>query len=179
MDRRGFIAGTVSLVAPPLAAEAQQGKVYRIGELREGPALPSKPFADAMRELGWIEGQHYKIERRSADSRDQLPALVAELVRLGVDLILTTGTPATAAAKEATRTSPSCSPWPPIRSKAGWWPALRGRAGTSQGSPSVSMTRNSWKSSGRRYPESRAKRAKALGLAIPQSLLARADELIQ
>jgi hypothetical protein len=64
----------IALLAAPLAAEAQSaGKVYRIGELREGPSLPPKPFADAMRELGWIEGQHFKVERRNADRRDQTP----------------------------------------------------------------------------------------------------------
>jgi putative ABC transport system substrate-binding protein len=57
-----------------------------------------------MRELGWLEGQNFKIERRDADRRDQLPTLAAELARLKVDLILTTGTPATRAAKEATKT---------------------------------------------------------------------------
>ena len=42
----------------PLTVEGQQaGKVYRIGDLREDSAPPSKPFLDAMRELGWVEGQ--------------------------------------------------------------------------------------------------------------------------
>jgi putative ABC transport system substrate-binding protein len=99
--------GALSLLAAPLATEAQEAaKVYRIGELRQGPSLPSKPFTDAMRELGWIEGQHFKVERRNADRQDQLPALAAELVRLKVDVILTGGTPATRAAKEATNTIP-------------------------------------------------------------------------
>src|SRR5437867_9154572 len=98
----------VSLIlAPPLDGAAQQtGKVYRIGELREGPAPPPKPFADAMGEFGWIEGQNFKIERRHAGRREQLPVLAAELVQLKVDLILTSGTPATRAAKEATKTIP-------------------------------------------------------------------------
>ena len=97
----------LSLLAAPLAAEVQEAaKVYRIGELRQGPSLPSKPFTDAMRELGWIEGQHFKVERRNADRQDQLPALAAELLRLKVDLILAGGTPATRAAKAATKTIP-------------------------------------------------------------------------
>ena len=90
---------SVSLSLVPLAAEGQQqtGKVHRIGVLREGPGPDplSRPFADAMREVGWVDGQNFKIERRNADRREQLPALAAELVRLQVDLILTTGTPAT------------------------------------------------------------------------------------
>ena len=107
MRRIGLaIVLTLSLLAP-LAVEAQQaGKVYRIGELREGKGPPSKPFVDAMRELGWVEGQNLKIEKRNADRRNQLSALAAELVRLDVDLILTGGTSATLAAKEATKTIP-------------------------------------------------------------------------
>jgi putative ABC transport system substrate-binding protein len=98
----GALTLALATFALPIVAEAQQGgKVYLIGELREGPALPSKPFADAMREFGWVEGQNFRIERRHADTRTQLPALAAELVRRKVDLILTGGTAATAAAKEA------------------------------------------------------------------------------
>jgi len=108
IDRRAFLGGLVlSALTAPLVAEAQPvGKVYRIGALREGQDPPSKPFVDAMRELGWVEGQNLKIERRNAERRDQLPALAAELVRLKVDLVLTAGTPATSAAKEATKTIP-------------------------------------------------------------------------
>jgi len=98
----------ISLLVGPIAAEAQQaGKVYRIGALREGPEQPApRLFVDAMRDLGWVEGQNLRIERRHADKPDQLPALAAELVRLKVDLILTIGTPATSAATEATKTIP-------------------------------------------------------------------------
>jgi putative ABC transport system substrate-binding protein len=97
----------LSLALAPLAAEAQSaGKVYRIGSLRWGADPNLMPLADAMRELGWIEGQNFKIERRYADRDDQLPALAAELVRLKVDLIFTSGTGATQAAKEATKTIP-------------------------------------------------------------------------
>jgi putative ABC transport system substrate-binding protein len=98
---------TFALLAPPLAVEAQQvGKVYRIGELGEGPSPFRAPFIDAMRALGWAEGQNVTIDSRRATRRDQLPALAAELVRLKVDLILARGTPATRAAKEATKTIP-------------------------------------------------------------------------
>jgi len=75
------LAVVLSLILVPLNGEAQQsGKVYRIGELKEGPALPAKPLADAMRELGWVEGQNFRIERRNADRREQLPVLAAELM---------------------------------------------------------------------------------------------------
>ena len=97
----------LGLTLAPLTAGAQQaGKVYRIGALREGPDPVPGLFVDAMRGLGWVEGQNLKIERRDADRREQLPALAAELVQLKVDLILTVGTPATHAAKEATKTIP-------------------------------------------------------------------------
>ncbi len=108
MDRRAFVIGVRSgLLAAPLAAEAEQGeRVYRIGLLSEGEHPLSKPLADALRELGWVEGKNLKFERRSADREDQLPSLAAELVRLKVDLILTNGTRATRAAKEATKAIP-------------------------------------------------------------------------
>jgi ABC-type uncharacterized transport system substrate-binding protein len=108
MDRRTFIstfAGT--LLAVPLIANAQQAiKVYRIGFLKQGTEPIQKPFWDAMREFGWVENQNVQIEARYAASEDQLPVLVAELVQLKVDLILTQGTPATRAAKQATNTIP-------------------------------------------------------------------------
>jgi ABC-type uncharacterized transport system substrate-binding protein len=56
--------------------------------------------------LGWVEGRDFEIVLRYADRPDQLPVLAAELVRLKVDLILTFGTPATRAAKQATTIIP-------------------------------------------------------------------------
>jgi putative ABC transport system substrate-binding protein len=107
VERRTFLTGSVSLLTASSVAEAQPtGRIYRIGELREGTSRSPKPFTDAMRDLGWIEGQHFTLERRSAERQDQLPVLAAELLRLKVDLILTGGTPATRAAKAATKTIP-------------------------------------------------------------------------
>src|SRR5262249_32817679 len=128
MDRRTFVAGTFALLVAPLAAEAQQGaRVYRIGLLSEGPHPLSKPLADALRELGWMEGKNLVFERRSADGGDQLPSLAGDLVRLKVDLILANGTRATRAAKRRPRPSPSCSVSGKIRSRTDSWSALRGR----------------------------------------------------
>ena len=60
-----------------------------------------------LREFGYVENQNYDFEYRSADGDAQhFPELAAELVRLGVDLIVTRGTPAARAAKEATETIP-------------------------------------------------------------------------
>jgi putative ABC transport system substrate-binding protein len=64
-------------------------------------------FRKGLKELGYVEGKHYTIEYRSADgAAERFPRLVAELVRLKVDIIVTRGTPAARAAKEATSTIP-------------------------------------------------------------------------
>jgi putative tryptophan/tyrosine transport system substrate-binding protein len=107
IDRRAFarVLG-MSLLAPSSAVAQRAGKVRRIGELTEGTSPFHAGLMDALRALGWVEGQHFTIEARRATHRDQLPALATELARLKVDLILTSGTPATRAAKEATKTIP-------------------------------------------------------------------------
>jgi ABC-type uncharacterized transport system substrate-binding protein len=110
MDRRAFISNvTLGLLAAPLAAEAQQRpKTARIGflSLSSGPT-PTMDISPGLRELGWIEGQNIAVEYRWAANReDQLPALAGELVRLKVDVIVTSSTPAAQAAKRATTTIP-------------------------------------------------------------------------
>ena len=105
---------TASLLATPLATEAQKAVTLpRIGILSAfsppaEPASPQRtPFWQAMRELGWIEGQNIVVERRWAELRlDRLPALATELVQLKVDLILTIAGAETIAAKTATKTIP-------------------------------------------------------------------------
>jgi ABC-type uncharacterized transport system substrate-binding protein len=111
--RRTFLAGTGAvLLAAPLAAEAQRaGKVTRIGVLEPTSmalnAANLDAFRQGLRELGYVEGQNFVVEYRSADGRgERFPDLAAELVRLKVDVILTRGTPAVIAAKNATRTIP-------------------------------------------------------------------------
>jgi len=113
MDRRRFLltalAGT--LVAP-LVAEAQHPeKLYRIGVLeRTSPAINATnldSFRQGLHALGYVDGKSYAIEYRTADGHDErFPGLAVELVRLNVDLILTRGTPAALAAKNATTTIP-------------------------------------------------------------------------
>jgi putative ABC transport system substrate-binding protein len=113
MDRRTFIARVAAgLLGAPLAARAQQGgKVYRIGILETIPAARNAANLDALRkglrDLGYVEGRNLVIEYRSADGRaERFPDLASELVRLKVDLIVTRGTPAAKAAKNATGTVP-------------------------------------------------------------------------
>ncbi len=105
----------LGLIAGPLPAEAQQtGKVYRIGIIRSGGSGPptTSPFymglRQGLRELGYVEGQILVIEYRSAKGkRERLPDLFAELVRLKVDIIVTSGAVrAIRAAQQATRTIP-------------------------------------------------------------------------
>jgi len=109
MNRRAFVTGLGAVLAAPVAAEAQPaGKVARIGflSLSSGPT-PSMDLAPGLRELGWIEGQNIIIEYRwAAGRKDQLPAMAAELVRLKVDVIVTSTTLAALAAKQATATIP-------------------------------------------------------------------------
>ena len=99
-------------IARPLGARAQQpGKVWRIGVLETRSAALNAANFDAfrqgMRALGYVEGQNLVIDYRSADGlTEKFPGLAAELVRLKVDLILTGGTPAALAAKNATATIP-------------------------------------------------------------------------
>lgn len=102
----------LGILAAPLATDAQPpGKVYRIGMLEMIPAAPNATnlgaFRHGLRELGYVEGHNLVIEYRSADGRaERFPDLATELVRLKVDLILTRGTPAALAAKNATGTIP-------------------------------------------------------------------------
>ena len=111
MDRRRFLLTSLAgaLAAPLAAAEGQQApKTARIGflSLSSGPT-PTMNISPGLHELGWIEGQNIAIEYRWAAGReDQLPALAAELVRLKVDVIVTSSTPAAQAAKRATTTIP-------------------------------------------------------------------------
>ena len=111
MERRVFISSIAGgLLAVPLAAEAQQaGKVSRIGFVRGSapPAAEVEAFRQGLRELGYIEGKNLDILFRWAEGRDErLPSLVAELIQLNVDLIVSSAPAATRAAKEATTTIP-------------------------------------------------------------------------
>jgi putative ABC transport system substrate-binding protein len=112
MNRRGFLAVVVGIVGTgPLAADAQPTAMRRIGFLNNGPQGIRGPqheaFRQRLQELGWTEGQNIAIESRWVDQKsERVPALVDELIRSKVDLIVVSGTPAVRAAKEATATVP-------------------------------------------------------------------------
>jgi len=108
MDRRAFISGaTVGLLAAPLAAGAQQpSKVHRVGVVVGGLDLTDN-LRQGLGELGWVEGQNLVVLKRVWSGRtEQFPAIIADLIQLKVDVIVSSSTPAVRAAKEATRTTP-------------------------------------------------------------------------
>jgi len=114
MKRREFITLLGCTAATwPLVAHAQQpaGRVYRIGYLsilsREQTLYLIKAFEEGLRSLGYRIGENVVIEHRFAGAEmDRLPALAADLVRLGVDVIVTGSNPNTVAAMKATTTIP-------------------------------------------------------------------------
>src|SRR5262245_24368488 len=114
MDRRRFLLTSVAgAVAAPLAVEAQRvGKVYRIGYLAVTAPTPAtlplwEAFQEGLREGGYVEGQNLFIERRYSEGKaERYPDLASEFVRLQVDVIVATSTPAAKAAKQATGTIP-------------------------------------------------------------------------
>jgi ABC-type uncharacterized transport system substrate-binding protein len=96
-------------------AEAQQPvKVPRIAYLHPGSAATAsaarmEAFRQGLRELGYVEGKNIAIEYRYADGKteaERLPDLAAELVRLKVEVIVTSGTPSVLAIKKASATMP-------------------------------------------------------------------------
>jgi putative ABC transport system substrate-binding protein len=97
----------------PLAARAQKpsGRVYRVGYLnvasRGNYSINISVFEDGLRSLGYRVGENVIIEYRFADGKlERLPALAADLVKLGVDVIVTGSTPNVVAAMKATTTIP-------------------------------------------------------------------------
>jgi putative ABC transport system substrate-binding protein len=107
MQTRTWIAllGVIAAVWP-LAASAQQS--FRIGLLNSGAStFFIDPFVGKLQELGYREGKNIVIERKFAEgNRERLKEFAADLVRQHVDVIVTIGTPAGFAAKQATGTIP-------------------------------------------------------------------------
>jgi len=109
MKRREFIGLVGGAAAWPLTGSAQQarGKIVTIGILAIEPWSPIDTFRRALHDLGYIEGKNIRFEYRYAKGdNERLPELANNLVGLNVDVILTWGTDAVLAAKQATTTIP-------------------------------------------------------------------------
>jgi len=113
MKRREFILALGGAAATwPLAARGQQaGKVYRLGFIGNDPTIPITPagaaFLEGLRENGFVEGKNIVIQWRFAEGRGDRPsALIAELVRENIDLLVTSGAQNHVAAKQATKKIP-------------------------------------------------------------------------
>ena len=118
MNRRTFLFGlTLGALPAPLAAEAQAvGKVFRVGVIAISPVAgimsdPSHPynsgFRREMRDRGYVEGKNLILELRSVDGRlERASEVVAELVHLNVDVIVTAGPEMTRQAQRVTTTVP-------------------------------------------------------------------------
>ena len=113
IPRRAFLAAiAITAFTGPRDAGAQPtGKIYRVGFLGNSTAALEAnlvgPFREGLRERGHVEGRDLAIEYRWAEGQyDRFPALIAELIALKVDIIVTAGTPAALAVKRATTTIP-------------------------------------------------------------------------
>jgi putative ABC transport system substrate-binding protein len=121
MDRRAFVTGLATVLAAPLAAEAQQAGKVRVIALvfstspvsemvRAEPVHPLvRAFVHGLRDLGWVQGRNLTIEARSAEGHpERFPAIFAELVTRKVEVIVTSGGAVRAVrdAQRATRTIP-------------------------------------------------------------------------
>ena len=112
--RRKFIAllGGAAVAWPRDVHAQPRAGTWRIGFLETSSPSPGRvrlleTLRATLRELGYVEGQNIAFESRFAEGKiDQLPGLAAELVGLKVDVIVTSGTPASLAAKQATGTIP-------------------------------------------------------------------------
>jgi putative tryptophan/tyrosine transport system substrate-binding protein len=112
MNKPASILCAVILLVGATIAEAQEtGKIFRIGFLdptnASGMAVMVDAFRQELSKLGWIEGKNIAFEYRFAEQKpERVAELAAELVRLKVDLIVTTGVPPALEAKKATTTIP-------------------------------------------------------------------------
>ena len=112
-EKNNVLTLCAMLFALSLSVEAQQAtkRIPRVGFLSLNTAFVQKDrveaFREALRKLGYVEGQNIIIDYRFADGKsERLPGLLAELVALKVDVIVTAGNSATGPAKDATKTIP-------------------------------------------------------------------------
>jgi putative ABC transport system substrate-binding protein len=111
--RRIGLAVVLALILAPLAAQSQQtGKVWKVGYLGTAPPAPASlpnwdAFVQELRARGYVEGRNLIIERRYSEGKpERFPDFAAEFVRLKVDVIVASTTPAVKAAKQASSTIP-------------------------------------------------------------------------
>jgi putative ABC transport system substrate-binding protein len=104
----GILLLALVALSPTLSKGEQATKVFHIGFLRpDAPDFLLDAFREGLRDLGYIEGKNIVIEPRWASGHyDEVPALADELVRMNVDIIVTSATPGAMAAKRATNTIP-------------------------------------------------------------------------
>lgn len=110
-DRRTIVLGSILGAFGACFPASAQSTPPRVGYLAFNTAVIGREvlvaFLRAMRERGWVDGQNIVIETRFADGNvDRLPALVSELLRLNVDVLVVGSSAATRAAKAATTTVP-------------------------------------------------------------------------
>ena len=113
ISRRYLVAGAItSVVVGARAGETQQaGKVWRIGFFSVAPASLDDVFFRELADLGYVEKRNLVVERRYSEGRaERFPEFAVELVRLNVDMIVVTTTPAALAVKTATKTIPVIFP---------------------------------------------------------------------
>ena len=98
------IVGLFALLLAAAAQESKSGKILRVGLLSDESvsgaiaAISFEAFSKGLHDLGWVEGQNFRFERRYGEGKSEaLPELAAELVRLRIDMIVAFGTPATRA----------------------------------------------------------------------------------
>ena len=109
MNRRDTVLALLALAAAPLTAQAQPtARVYRVGFVSPtSPGSTFHAFWDGLRELGYVKGKNVIVEARFAEGRpERLPELVAEALRLRIDVLVVGSAVGALAAKRATKTVP-------------------------------------------------------------------------
>jgi len=109
MDRRAFLAGSIAMLAAPLAAEAQPTPARLAMLLTGSPAVATPEYAAFTKQLSdlrWIEGQNLAVDRWWTDAPETFIRLAADAVRARPAVISAGGPDATRAAQRATSTIP-------------------------------------------------------------------------
>jgi putative ABC transport system substrate-binding protein len=111
MNRRSFAITAAGMLAAPLCLAQPTSRIFHVARLSAGSGSRPSPllqaFEQGIRELGYVEGRNLIIDSRYAEGRlEALPSLAHELVAVAPDVLLAITTPAAVAAKQATSTIP-------------------------------------------------------------------------